>query len=105
MKASEPAYVKEFRTNEIELTSIVCDKDEFDENIESLRNVICVNLPNKRATDDQLRLLKDHGHLPLCKRGTKTEHLFKKYNVRTDLLSMIVRGKGKELARQAGLTD
>lgn len=105
MKASQPAYVQEFRTNHIELTSIVCDKEEFDKNIESLRDVICANLGNKRANEEQIQFLKDHGHLPLCKRGTKTEHLFKKYDVRTDLLSMIVRGRGEQLAREIGLTQ
>lgn len=95
--SAKPASVTEYDTGDMKLSVIVCDKAEFDQNIEYLRNVICANLDNKRANEQQIELLKQHGHLPLCQRGTKTERLFKKYDIKTDLLAMIVRGKAEQL--------
>lgn len=83
----------------MDLTSIVCDKEEFDENIDTLKDVMMLNL-EERAAQENLDLLKERGHLPLCSRGTKTEHLFKKYNVETDLLAMIVRGTTQEIIKE-----
>lgn len=96
---AKPPYIQRVQVNDMDLTSIVCDKEEFDENIDTLKDVMMLNFGEK-AAQENLDLLKKKGHLPLCKRGTKTEHLFKKYNVESDLLAMIVRGTAQKLIKE-----
>ncbi len=99
MSEKKPAFVQRMTLNGFDLTSIVCDQDEFNENIDSLKDVFCANLKEK-ASEDQIALIKKVGHLPLCSKGTKTIHLFEKYNVETDKLAMIIRGRGPELLKR-----
>lgn len=88
MNKMTAAYIETFNIAGKEITTIVCDQTEFDQNIELLRDL---------GQDKAFETIKKSGHLPLCGRGTKTAALFNKYNIHTDLLSMIVRGKGPEL--------
>jgi hypothetical protein len=96
---ANPPFIQRVQVNDMDLTSIVCDKEEFDENIDTLKDVMMLNF-EERAAQENLDLIKEKGHLPLCSRGTKTEHLFKKYNVETDLLAMIVRGTARKLIEE-----
>ncbi len=95
---NKPAFIQRLNLGNIDITAIVCDQEEFNENIDSLKDVMCINL-KERADSEQLELIKEMGHLPMCSKGEKTVHLFEKYNVESDKLSMIVRGKGKDLLR------
>lgn len=88
---AKPAYVEEMCIGDFCMTSVVCDKEEFDANILSLRNL---------APDDVLQAIIKAGHLPLCAKGTKTVHLFEKYGIKTDKLAMIVRSKGPEILQK-----
>ena len=45
---------------------------------------------------ESLRVL---GNIPLIKRGTKTQFAFDRYGVATDYMSVIVRGRGREVAQ------
>ena len=99
VKVTKPAYVQRMKLGDFELTSIVCDKEEFDENIDTIKEVFCIK-NGERAGQDQINTIKNAGHLPLCTKGTKTIHLFEKYNVETNLLAIIVRGKGKDLIKE-----
>lgn len=104
IKPLKPAYTQSCTLpNGKKVTAIVVDKDEFDENIDSLIDVLNFNTETgkpEKSQLDQLKLLKEAGHLPLCFKGTKTQHLFEKYNIKTEYLAMIVRGKGQELAKK-----
>ena len=54
----------------------------------------------RRVGVEQLAALKAAKHLPLMGRGTKTERFFVRFGVKTDKLSVIVRGHGDEVAKR-----
>ena len=90
------AYVQVYTINNVQVAAVVCDKEEFNSNdpfVCSLAAVYCKNSTQFFNIND----LKESCHLPLCKRGTKTEFLFEKYDVKTEYITMIVRGHGKVL--------
>lgn len=90
------AHVQVYTFNNVQVAAIVCDKEEFDSDVEKLAGVFAPN-SNKRADEKIVNDLKKACHLPLCKRGTKTEFLFEKYNVKAEYITMVVRGYGKTL--------
>ena len=90
------AYVQVYTINNVQVAAVVCDKEEFNSNIEKLSGVFTIN-SSQRANERTINNLKEACHLPLCKRGTKTEFLFEKYDVKTEYITMIVRGHGKVL--------
>jgi hypothetical protein len=97
------AYIRVFSMGNGKMTTvIVCDKDEFDSNIEMLSGIYCFD-ENQNATKESIQKIKDFGCLPLCSLGTKTKPLFDKYEVKTDLLSMMVRGMGPEVVKALGI--
>lgn len=73
------------------ISSLVCDRAEFDKNIDDLIDVI---------GGEAVESCKTEGHLPFCTRGSKTQFLFDRYSLKTDFLCMIVRGKGEEIFRK-----
>ncbi len=95
---ANPPYILRVNIGGFDCTSIVLDKEEFDENMDTLKEVFCLRFGGP-AGEQQLQAIKDAGHLPLCAKGTKTIHLFEKYNIETDKLAMAVRGIGKKILK------
>ncbi len=105
VKSSKPPFIQRMQFGEFDVTSIVLDQDEFDENIDTLKEVFiyaanAISKEPERTVQIHIEQIKQAGHLPLCAKGTKTAHLFEKYNVETKHLSMIVRGKGEQVMKQ-----
>ena len=90
-------YVKVFTVGGKQLTSVIVDQDDFDRAIATLEGVIQVNANNKRADIKMLQDIRDAKHLPMAARGTKTEALFQMFGVKTDLMSLAVRGLANRL--------
>lgn len=95
---SKPAYVQEFDFGGKRLTSIVMDEDEFEKLVDELKE----KWPREAATVEGCRAAK---HIPAIGRGTVTGFIFDRYNVKTDVISIIVRGMGPEVARRFGIGD
>lgn len=95
MTTKEP-YIARVKVGNFDCTSVILDQEEFDENMDTIKGVICRSI-GERAGEEQIQALKKAGHLPLCAKGTKTIHLFEKYGVTTDMLTMAVRGIGKRI--------
>ena len=89
-------YVREYTVGGLHTTSVVIDQTDFDSFIDELAGVIDI-VVGGRAGANELQRLKDAKFLPLMKRGTRTEKFFERWNVKTDLLSVIVRGTGPGL--------
>ena len=83
-----------------EITSIVLDKTEFDQLIDGLKGIMIGDTENQRAAQTQLDAIKAANTLPMISRGTKTQYIFEKYEIETNLACFIVRGTGKQLERQ-----
>ena len=81
------------------ITSMVIDQAEFDELCDQLYGVIVVNA-GERADPSLVDKIRNAKHLPMMARGTKTAKFFEQWDVQTDLLCVIVRGHGPELAKQ-----
>ena len=94
-----PKFFKQkFKTPMGEITSLVLDQQEFDEFIDTLDDVFLTS--GDRTSKDYLKELKDAKYLPMMSRGSKTKHVFEKYEITTDLLSAVVRGAGKQVFRR-----
>lgn len=79
-------------------TIVVVDKTDYDQDVEQLYDVI--NLHNQqRATEETINKIKQENRIPMIGRGTKTEFLFKKYNITTNTMGIIVRGYSKDLLK------
>jgi hypothetical protein len=81
------------------ITSLVMDEAEFEA---FLQHVVegdpVINVMTKqRMRPEDVESLRKAKHVPLIARGMKTEHLFKLYEVDSDLMSVIVRGQGEKL--------
>ena len=95
--------VHKLRLNGIEITSIVMDEPDFMDFADELAGVFIANddrAGERRAAQDSIDRIKKAKHLPMMKRGTKTQVFFKRWNIQTDLLSAIVRGHGETLLQE-----
>lgn len=90
-----PPYKVEFMMRDRRLTSLVIDESEFVEFVQSCSDML---------GPKQVKALIEAKHIPLISRGRKTEHVFTKYDIKTDLLSVIVRGAGRDLAEKLGIS-
>jgi len=80
------------------ITSVVMDLAEFEELADSLHGIVMLNYNCKRTADTQIDAIKAAKTIPMMSRGTKTEAIFEKYQIETDLASFIVRGEGRVVA-------
>ena len=70
------------------LTSLVMNPEEFVTLIAQVTGLL---------SDEQISEIQAAGHLPLVARGTKTETLFDFFDIDTELMSAIIRGKGQNM--------
>lgn len=96
---AEP-YIARYKVGDLEITSVVLDKDEYDDLCDELGGIIDA-ATGKRVTESEIRALKNNNHIPMVARGSLTEHIFTKYDIETDRASIIVRGKGAEVAQRS----
>jgi len=100
MMASAPRqrgpYKQVFDAPQGRMTSVVLDKPEFDALADSLLGVYT---QDARADLSHIQRIKDAGRLPLMGRGTKTQFVFDRYGIETDLAGFIVRGAGLDVLR------
>jgi len=89
-------YKQVFDAPQGRMTSVVLDKPEFDALADSLLGVFT---QDARADLSHIQRIKDAGHLPLMGRGTKTQFVFDRYGIGTDLAGFIVRGAGLDVLR------
>ena len=81
------------------ITVLVMSPEEFKELLDSLEGITEVS-SGQRADELTLDRIRRLGHLPMMARGYKTQEIFTKYEVQTDYISAIVRGKGPEVLQQ-----
>lgn len=81
------------------LTSIVMDEGEFETLLQRISegDPVFNVMTKERMSPEDVEALRKAKHVPLVARGTKTEHLFKAYEIETDYFSAIVRGQGNRL--------
>ena len=92
----------EFQSGIGNITSLVMDSDEFYELCDDIRVRFSEqNFTVTKISLDDVKKLRDNGHIPLVKRGALTQFIFDKYGVNTDLLSAIVRGNGMAVFAKA----
>lgn len=89
-------YKQVFDAPQGRMTSVVLDKPEFDALADSLLGVFT---QDARADLSHIQRIKDAGRLPLMGRGTKTQFVFDRYGIETDLAGFIVRGAGLDVLR------
>ncbi len=90
-----PPFKAEFMMQGRRVTSLVLDESEFTEFVQSCSDVL---------NPKQAKALIEAKHIPIMSRGQKTEHAFAKYGIKTDFLSVIVRGAGQDLAEKLGIS-
>jgi hypothetical protein len=90
---SEP-FIQEFEMPDGRvIASVVLDQGEFDAVLDELARVGLTGLTQEGA--EQVKVV---GNVPLLARGTKTEFVFERFGVAGRLISMIVRGRGRDIA-------
>lgn len=77
-----------------EVTSVVVDQDDFDR----AYRVMVQAFPDEPG----LHAIKESGTLPLAKLGSKTQPLFDMFSVKTEFMTLIVRGTGKKILEDMG---
>ena len=87
-----------------QITSVVTTQEDFDNLMDTLDAMPVVNsrsvrgeFTKKKPDTTAFRMLR---HVPVVARGTMTEWVFERYGVETQLVSVIVRGAGKNLANR-----
>jgi len=81
------------------ITSVVIDEQEFMDLCDELSGIINLQT-GERTADEQIQKLKEAKHIPSMGRGAKTQFVFDRYKIETDIAVFIVRGHGLELAKQ-----
>jgi len=81
------------------VTSVILDKEDFDDLIDSLASVLQEG--TKRTGKKTIEKIKKSKALPTITRGLNTELVFDKFGIETDLASFIVRGTSKRMLEGA----
>lgn len=89
-------YKQEFKINGMHLTTVVMDKGDFDTLCEGLTDVFDKQ-SGSRVDDSHITTLKKADHIPLMQKGTKTERIFKEFDIATNYASFIVRGTARRM--------
>jgi hypothetical protein len=87
-------YKQEFDLGKFRMTSLVLDEPEFVAFCKGFLNLF------PELDEDAVQRCIDAKTVPMIARGTKTEKLFTQYDIKTDRMSVIVRGAGREVARR-----
>jgi hypothetical protein len=82
--------------NGLAITSLVLSDEELEEFIQLLMAGPPFASGHKFEEKDAIAIRKEK-HIPLIVCGTVTQHLFEKYCVSTDWMSVIVRGEGPKV--------
>lgn len=90
------AFKQVFEIPQGQITSVVLDRSDFDVIVDSLLGVFT---QDARADESVLKSLKDAGHLPMMGRGSKTQFVFDRFGIGTDLACFVVRGTGRDVLR------
>lgn len=97
---AEP-FVKHFGLpDNKEVTTVVLDKSDFD--------ALCDELVDLFTSHSQpghqiAQAFKEAENIPVMARGTKTQKFFDRWGVKTELISIIVRGAGLRVLMRLGL--
>ena len=75
-------------------TSVVLDKDEFEGLVDELSGIMT---QDGKADVKILNHIKEAGHIPMMGRGSKTDFVFERYLIDTDIAGFMVRGQGREV--------
>lgn len=75
--------------NGVAIESIVMDETEFEELCKEIEKFDFGKGTNPKEAVDRIREAK---HIPMVSRGSNTEHIFKKYEIKTPVFCACVRG-------------
>ena len=100
MSERKEIYKKVFQIPRGPLTSMVMDQEDFDEFCDKISKLNVHDIG-----EEQVEKIREAKHMPMMGRGTKTQGIFDEYEIETDLISVVVRGYGPELAEKMGLND
>lgn len=89
-------YKEVFQFPQGPITSIVMDEDEFTSLVEELTGIF--NIASKERVDDNAKkALLEAKHIPMIGKGTKTQFVFDRYEIETNMACFAVRGFAQEL--------
>lgn len=81
------------------ITSVVTSQEDFDDLLVQVAKYDGYDYKRKQHGGVDVEGLRAVGSIPLVKRGTKTQFAFDRYGVTTDYMSVIVRGRGMDVAK------
>jgi hypothetical protein len=89
--ARKPPHKARFKIGNLAITSLVIDQDEF--------NALCYEFLGlfPEMTEEMVHRLIKTKHVPMIAKGTKTAKFFDRYGIKTERMSIIVRGAGSEV--------
>lgn len=93
-------YVSVFTAGALTVTTVGCDQADFDAAVDLIGDVTDPQT-GQRVDAAARAALKQGGHVPLLGRGIKTEPVFAKFGVKTQHMSLYVRGLGQRLFEAA----
>ncbi len=93
-------YVREFTMDtprgRVTIASVVLDRGDFNKLVDEFPSL------GLGVTTEHAERFKAVGQVPMIQRGTKTEVLFKRFNVKCNAMGIIVRGTGRKILETFG---
>ncbi len=75
------------------ITSVVLDLDEY--------HTLCEDLGNSQnLSKEEVQFHKDKKTIPFVQKAENTKFMFERYEITTTIAAFIVRGMGREIAKQ-----
>lgn len=94
-------YTQEFALQSGDkLTAVVLDQRDFDIFCDDMERSNVLNIGDSKESKEGLAYVRATKLLPMMVRGSKTEKFFERWNIKTDRLSVIVRGTGDQILNQ-----
>lgn len=90
-----------YTTSMGELTVLVMEPAEWEEFLQDVRQY---KSPKNAITEDNIAAFNQAGMVPLIQKGSATEYLFEKYEIKTDKLSVCRQGLAQKFMEQLGLS-
>lgn len=98
-KPSTQVFTVNMSGNAVDVTSVVLDKDDFDEILTELVDHKLSNMTDEEWLE-AIESLRVNQCIPGVGRGNKTQWLFDKLNVKTDTMSIIVHDTTNKILAQ-----
>lgn len=92
----EEVYLKDAILGKEHITVVVIDQDAYNLLLDEL---LAHPVTDAVDFDESVAKMRCSCYIPAIGRGNKTEWIFDRYNVTTDIMGIMTRGKGKEVLK------